>query len=61
MSGSKKEHREEEAPTNAPTRELIGFYKMPENLAEMTDEEIDELAGLIVDEIRAKMGRPPRQ
>ena len=62
MSGCKpKRQREEEPSAQTPARKLVGFFTMPENLAEMTDEEIDKLAGEIVAEFRTKMGRPDRR
>ena len=42
-------------------RKLLGLYQLPDDLAEMTDEEIDAFAAAVVDEIRVKMDRPPKR
>ena len=46
---------------DASGRKLIGVYQLPDDLAEMTDEEIDAFAAAVVDEIRVKMDRPPKR
>ena len=59
MSESKHTRRPgEEASTGASPRKLIGFYEVPEDFADMTDEEIGKLAAAIVAEFRDKTGRP---